>query len=165
MYAVRCEPAPPRSGYGPAGTKRRILSTRSAGAFWSAPWGERQRPPHQIRGNSDAPFIPAAPRTCSAVRFPDTQRRYADAGRFAANILILRSNMAWLGREDSNLRMAESKSAALPLGDAPSGAVIGPAPPPVKPALGAGARPAVTDGGNGPAHSGAAIPPPNAAAA
>src|ERR1700730_6341546 len=25
---------------------------------------------------------------------------------------------AWLGREDSNLRMAESKSAALPLGDA-----------------------------------------------
>ena len=28
--------------------------------------------------------------------------------------------VAWLGREDSNLRMAESKSAALPLGDAPS---------------------------------------------
>ncbi len=27
--------------------------------------------------------------------------------------------MDWLGREDSNLRMAESKSAALPLGDAP----------------------------------------------
>ena len=26
----------------------------------------------------------------------------------------------WLGREDSNLRMAESKSAALPLGDAPA---------------------------------------------
>ena len=26
---------------------------------------------------------------------------------------------AWLGREGSNLRMAESKSAALPLGDAP----------------------------------------------
>jgi hypothetical protein len=26
----------------------------------------------------------------------------------------------WLGREDSNLRMAESKSAALPLGDAPN---------------------------------------------
>ena len=29
------------------------------------------------------------------------------------------SQYAWLGREDSNLRMAESKSAALPLGDAP----------------------------------------------
>jgi hypothetical protein len=27
--------------------------------------------------------------------------------------------MYWLGREDSNLRMAESKSAALPLGYAP----------------------------------------------
>ena len=27
----------------------------------------------------------------------------------------------WLGREDSNLRMAESKSAALPLGYAPPG--------------------------------------------
>jgi hypothetical protein len=26
----------------------------------------------------------------------------------------------WLGREDSNLRMTESKSVALPLGDAPS---------------------------------------------
>src|SRR3954447_9542059 len=31
-----------------------------------------------------------------------------------ANLLIV-----WLGREDSNLRMAESKSAALPLGYAP----------------------------------------------
>src|SRR5690242_14445652 len=29
----------------------------------------------------------------------------------------------WLGREDSNLRMAESKSAALPLGYAPPQAV------------------------------------------
>ncbi len=30
-----------------------------------------------------------------------------------------RVGAAWLGREDSNLRVAESKSAALPLGDAP----------------------------------------------
>ncbi|GBR66533.1 hypothetical protein AA0483_2368 [Acetobacter syzygii NRIC 0483] len=30
-----------------------------------------------------------------------------------------RKNRFWLGREDSNLRMAESKSAALPLGYAP----------------------------------------------
>jgi hypothetical protein len=29
------------------------------------------------------------------------------------------SQRDWLGREGSNLRMAESKSAALPLGDAP----------------------------------------------
>src|SRR6476660_3444256 len=32
----------------------------------------------------------------------------------------LRTEM-WLGREDSNLRMVESKSTALPLGDAPTG--------------------------------------------
>lgn len=32
----------------------------------------------------------------------------------------------WLGREDSNLRMAESKSAALPLGDAPTALALGP---------------------------------------
>ena len=31
----------------------------------------------------------------------------------------LRARVLWLGREDSNLRMAESKSAALPLGYAP----------------------------------------------
>jgi hypothetical protein len=30
------------------------------------------------------------------------------------------SGNAWLGREDSNLRVAESKSAALPLGYAPT---------------------------------------------
>jgi hypothetical protein len=30
-------------------------------------------------------------------------------------------DLIWLGREDSNLRMAESKSAALPLGYAPTG--------------------------------------------
>ena len=30
------------------------------------------------------------------------------------------SNINWLGREGSNLRMAESKSAALPLGYAPT---------------------------------------------
>ena len=31
----------------------------------------------------------------------------------------------WLGRQDSNLRMAASKAAALPLGDAPAGAFVG----------------------------------------
>jgi hypothetical protein len=30
------------------------------------------------------------------------------------------NEIKWLGREDSNLRMAESKSAALPLGYAPT---------------------------------------------
>ena len=32
---------------------------------------------------------------------------------------ISKSRTGWLGREDSNLRMGESKSPALPLGDAP----------------------------------------------
>src|SRR3990167_2538319 len=31
------------------------------------------------------------------------------------------TGQAWLGRQDSNLRMAASKAAALPLGDAPAG--------------------------------------------
>lgn len=31
--------------------------------------------------------------------------------------------MIWMGRQGSNLRMAESKSAALPLGDAPTAAI------------------------------------------
>lgn len=35
--------------------------------------------------------------------------------------IFSKSRNAWLGREGSNLRMAESKSAALPLGYAPSG--------------------------------------------
>src|ERR1700687_5412410 len=33
---------------------------------------------------------------------------------------VFRRQTAWLGREDSNLRMVESKSTALPLGDAPT---------------------------------------------
>src|SRR4051812_10208760 len=32
--------------------------------------------------------------------------------------------MRWLGREDSNLRMAAPKAAALPLGDSPKGRLI-----------------------------------------
>ena len=32
---------------------------------------------------------------------------------------LAKRRTAWLGREDSNLRMVESKSTALPLGDAP----------------------------------------------
>src|SRR5262245_48983584 len=35
-------------------------------------------------------------------------------------IILAGDRTGWLGREDSNLRMAESKSAALPLGYAPS---------------------------------------------
>jgi hypothetical protein len=32
----------------------------------------------------------------------------------------IRSRKTWLGRQDSNLRMAAPKAAALPLGDAPA---------------------------------------------
>ena len=40
---------------------------------------------------------------------------------FAHRLLKLVRVGGWLGREDSNLRMPESKSGALPLGDAPTG--------------------------------------------
>ena len=40
-------------------------------------------------------------------------------GSHAPGNRIVRDQTGWLGREDSNLRMAESKSAALPLGYAP----------------------------------------------
>jgi hypothetical protein len=36
------------------------------------------------------------------------------------NKLFCLNEVTWLGRQDSNLGMAESKSAALPLGYAPS---------------------------------------------
>ena len=51
-------------------------------------------------------------------------------GRTAAQVLLQSDDRwsgvhlsAWLGREGSNLRMAESKSAALPLGYAPTGGI------------------------------------------
>ena len=78
-------------------------------------------------------------------------------GTFSLALQGLR--MVWLGRQDSNLGMAESKSAALPLGYAPPGAKAGPAfakrrdhsasPPPPQhlPAtLGAGAARSAFDG-------------------
>ena len=42
-------------------------------------------------------------------------------GHFVQKLKVMqKQRLSWLGREDSNLRMAESKSAALPLGYAPS---------------------------------------------
>ena len=35
-------------------------------------------------------------------------------------LIKMRKDKSWLGREGSNLRMPESKSGALPLGDAPT---------------------------------------------
>src|SRR6516162_2821605 len=51
-------------------------------------------------------------------------RLFAECGK-----LFGRDSSGWLGRQDSNLGMAESKSAALPLGYAPvrGGIVAGPA--------------------------------------
>ena len=54
---------------------------------------------------------------------PETKSNGRNAGisgpisRFLGSLAERRT--AWLGREDSNLRMGESKSPALPLGDAP----------------------------------------------
>ena len=51
---------------------------------------------------------------CARIKMP------ANGGHFRENMPSdLSAQTGWLGREDSNLRMAESKSAALPLGYAP----------------------------------------------
>jgi hypothetical protein len=41
-----------------------------------------------------------------------------ESASFDKHLILLAET--WLGREDSNLRMVESKSTALPLGDAPT---------------------------------------------
>jgi hypothetical protein len=51
-------------------------------------------------------------------QFPNTSGKPIENKRILRNVQRVE---CWLGREDSNLRMAESKSAALPLGYAPSG--------------------------------------------
>src|SRR5262245_37897454 len=63
-------------------------------------------------------------RSCSLIRDTETVGRVANAP-YSREFRVLiesyeKSKTCWLGREDSNLRMAESKSAALPLGYAPS---------------------------------------------
>ena len=45
--------------------------------------------------------------------------RVKPEGNGFRKLAALANESRWLGREDSNLRMAESKSAALPLGYAP----------------------------------------------
>src|SRR5258708_39079490 len=49
---------------------------------------------------------------------------FAGISRTVSNYLESLRN-SWLGREDSNLRMVESKSTALPLGDAPRFGPVG----------------------------------------
>lgn len=51
---------------------------------------------------------------------PNVHEKPAICGPFCTEkIIFYESRTGWLGREDSNLRMGESKSPALPLGDAP----------------------------------------------
>jgi hypothetical protein len=57
-----------------------------------------------------------------AKRTPPTRDKIDSLERL--KLLLYQVLNWWLGREDSNLRMAESKSAALPLGYAPSGASV-----------------------------------------
>ncbi len=63
-----------------------------------------------------------------------THEKPAICGHFCTKkIIFYKSRTGWLGREDSNLRMGESKSPALPLGDAPialNGSRQDPVPPP-----------------------------------
>ncbi len=69
--------------------------------------------------------------TCESEERPERKRRAGDPD---SSVIQCRN---WLGREGSNLRMLESKSSALPLGDAPSGALrIKPAAAPRKPVKG-----------------------------
>ena len=48
------------------------------------------------------------------------ERRFHNGGGVFFMLQFWEGGYFWLGREDSNLRMAESKSAALPLGYAPT---------------------------------------------
>ena len=48
------------------------------------------------------------------------QGGYLTADKPMGHAMIGRSSENWLGRQGSNLRMAASKAAALPLGDAPT---------------------------------------------
>ncbi len=71
----------------------------------------RRRSPEAAGPRAERRPASSAGRHQGADRPPQArQRRRRRAGR---------GRDAWLGREDSNLRMAESKSAALPLGYAP----------------------------------------------
>ena len=65
-----------------------------------------------------------------AAHFPQTETKpylrnaAVPRGLSGIHMLARGDRTGWLGREDSNLRMAESKSAALPLGYAPSGGLL-----------------------------------------
>src|SRR4026209_1187846 len=87
---------------------------------------------------SPVPSPKEGPQQCTVIdtdSFSGFKQRVATADVFPRSIYIAASmtcwpladdreqlqTVMWLGRQDSNLGMAESKSAALPLGSAPSG--------------------------------------------
>ena len=63
-----------------------------------------------------APFARASGRKFRFEIVPGPLRGWRATHKYATCVL-----MSWLGRKGSNLRMLESKSSALPLGDAPPG--------------------------------------------
>ena len=76
-----------------------------AGDFWRFPPQTRQAGVQRQKRIREKPGFPACSRAVGS---------------------LAKRRTAWLGREGSNLRMAESKSAALPLGYAPTGSWLEP---------------------------------------
>lgn len=66
-------------------------------------------------------FLPAGCETGTLETKPNARKALISGPVRRRLQTVANRGTAWLGREGSNLRMAESKSAALPLGYAPSG--------------------------------------------
>src|SRR4029453_1443399 len=94
----------------PIGTPRKsAISCASAG--WALPENSFSWPPFIVSGSGYlSPDGPAPRRTLHSLR-PDRPRGPEQAKH---------DHPVWLGREDSNLRIRDPKSRALPLGHAPS---------------------------------------------
>src|SRR6185437_14301921 len=87
----------------------------TASASFSNPVGMRVRAPANTINRCDS----AGGKTRDATYIRAERHKMRESPPFAGLPDGLAGN-GWLGREDSNLRMVESKSTALPLGDAPT---------------------------------------------
>ena len=138
-HAIECKVRKPRrnlTGFAdpePFSANREPVSPDPVAKF-------RRRPPRHCRPRPQiAPSTRLSDPSAVSGRAKPRRTR-ASAGHAAKSADF---GNGWLGREDSNLRMAESKSAALPLGDAPmrrvpaSGRTIVRTAAPRKPALAA----------------------------
>jgi hypothetical protein len=96
--------APPIGKTPDAAASHSVSAKKSAGE--KTPKGPRTR---QIAGKNGRSNLPKADLTAGNV------------GRISGQRHSEKSGYGWLGRQDSNLGMVESKSTALPLGDAPAG--------------------------------------------